>query len=108
MEILGGEIMKEFDKSSGQDKRQKIDECEAMEGAILFDGFEDAIVGVGTVFAHPVVIYSWKKCIEILEKGGLSYEDAVEYMEFNVTGAYLGESTPVVLRDDLMKDLASD
>jgi hypothetical protein len=32
---------------------------------------------------------------------GMSYEDAVEWMEFNVVGAWMGEHTPAWIDDDL-------
>ena len=55
-------------------------------GALLADGFEDAIVGVCERFgALPVVAYDRGKCIEILvERDGMDYEEAVEYFEFNM------------------------
>ena len=30
----------------------------------------------------------------------MDYEDAVEHMEFNVTGAYVGKQTPVFMREE--------
>lgn len=81
--------------------REKLENCELFRGAILLEGFDDAIIGGGTQFNHPVIIYSWKKCIEIVQSQGLSYEEAVEHLDFNVRGAYIGDSTPVFLIDNL-------
>jgi len=69
------------------------------EEALLADGFEDAIVGICEKFgAVPVVAYDREKCIEILmEQDGMGYEEASEFFEFNVVGAYVGEGTPVFL-----------
>jgi hypothetical protein len=65
------------------------------------DGFDDAIIGVSEDFnAKARLIYSVKKCIKILMEGDMFYEDAVEYFDFNVSGAYVGERTPVWCRDD--------
>jgi hypothetical protein len=37
-----------------------------------------------------------RKCIDILMKrDDMTEEEAVEYFEFNVTGSYVGENTPV-------------
>jgi hypothetical protein len=47
----------------------------------------------------PRAVYSYDKCVEVLERD-MDYEDAVEYMEFNVTGAYVGEQTPVFTREE--------
>lgn len=56
------------------------------------DGFDEAIIGVNE---YPMkLIYSVKRCIEILEKD-MSTEDAIEYFNFNVYGAYVGEQTPI-------------
>lgn len=59
------------------------------------DGFDEAIIGVCEDFTAPVrLIYSVKKCIEILMRD-MSEEDAMEYFSFNVSGGYVGEKTPV-------------
>ncbi len=43
---------------------------------------------------HPVALYDRKKCIEILEKQGMTKEEAYEYFDYNVIGAWMGKSTP--------------
>ena len=72
---------------------------EALDAEALFaDGFDDAILGVGFQQSKgPFVVYDWLKCVEVLTEGGLSWDEAVEHMDFNVTGAWVGESTPVFL-----------
>jgi hypothetical protein len=69
------------------------------EEALLADGFEDAIVGICERFgALPVAAYDRVKCIEILvERDGMNYDEALEYFDFNVAGAYVGDGTPVFL-----------
>ena len=67
---------------------------------LLADGFEDALIGYGTRFSYGVAVYSRRKCLDILvERDGMDYEEAVEFFDFNVTGAYVGENTPVFLED---------
>jgi hypothetical protein len=45
-------------------------------------------------------VYDLNKCIEVLvDRDGMSQEEAVEYMDFNVLGAYVGEETPIFLGD---------
>ena len=74
---------------------------EVLEGSLLLKEFEDALIGYGYQFSYPVAVYSRKKCIEILmDNGIIEYEDATEYFDFNVAGAYMGESTPVFLDDE--------
>ena len=65
---------------------------------IVADGFEDALIGVGQQFNKAMAVYDRQKCIEILiERDGMSDEEAVEYFEFNVIGAWVGEQTPMFL-----------
>jgi hypothetical protein len=45
------------------------------------------------------LIYSVAKCIDILTKQGMDELDAVEYFEFNVSGSYVGEKTPIWCED---------
>ena len=67
--------------------------------ALLAEGFEDAIIGMCERFhAEPVVAYDKDKCVKILiERDEMSYEEATEYFEFNVQGAWMGEGTPVFI-----------
>jgi len=72
-------------------------ECE--QEFLFADGFEAAIVGFTemNMGSDSKVVYDWEKCVEILMKD-MSEEDALEYMSFNVTGAYVGEHTPIFIR----------
>jgi hypothetical protein len=68
-----------------------------MEKEIMFcDGFKEALIGTGKRFTHPVAVYSKTKMLEILKKN-MTEEEAQEYFDFNIAGAYIGESTPVFL-----------
>ena len=60
------------------------------------DGFDKAIVGVVHRMDTMAVCYDKNKVIEILMED-MSYEDAIEYFEFNIAGAWVGESTPFFL-----------
>ena len=61
------------------------------------DGFDDAIIGVDENTMR--LIYSVKKCIEILISEGMSEEDALEHFNYNVSGGYVGEKTPIWCND---------
>ena len=67
--------------------------------ALMADGFDEAILGISQrVGMEDVVAYDRDKCISVLvDRDGMSSEDAVEYFEFNVAGAYMGENTPVFI-----------
>ena len=61
---------------------------------LLFaDGFDKAIVGVSQQFNSLSVAYDKSKCIEILKKD-MSEDEAMEYFEYNIAGAYIGQHTP--------------
>jgi hypothetical protein len=59
-------------------------------------GFAEAFIGVSTQFDRVMAVYDRQKCIEILMRD-MSEEDAYEYFEFNVAGAYVGENTPAFI-----------
>ena len=66
--------------------------------ALKADGFDDAILGISTrIGDESLLAYDYDKCIKILQKD-MSYEEAVEFMEFNVVGSYVGEGTPIFIK----------
>jgi len=67
-----------------------------MSDLLQADGFEDALLGVGRKKgSEDSLVYSYEKCVDILVKQGMSHEDAIEWMEFNVVDAYVGPTTPI-------------
>ena len=71
------------------------------ERLVKANGLEDAIIGVGSRMNMPdVLIYSYNKCVKIfMEKEGWTHEEAVEWMDFNVVGAWVGETTPIFVHE---------
>lgn len=65
--------------------------------SLIADGFDLAVIGVDTRDGR--FVYSVSKCIEILINGGMGYEEAIEYFDYNVAGAYVGEMTPIFVLD---------
>lgn len=82
-------------------KKQQIEEwlSEAFpdQEILMADGFEEAFIGVGMQFNKPIAIFDYDKCLTILQKDGMTYYEAEEYMQFNVVGSYVGENTPAFL-----------
>ena len=70
------------------------------EPIIIADGFDEAFIGVD--YNTRRAIYSNAKCIDKLIREGMSLEEAEEYFEFNVAGAYVGERTPIWCDDRLL------
>jgi hypothetical protein len=67
--------------------------------ALLVDGFDKAIIGMAErIGLGPVVAYDVEKIIEILmTRDEMSYEEAYEYFDFNIQGAWMGDFTPIFI-----------
>jgi len=67
--------------------------------ALICDGFDDAIIGLASrINLGPVVAYSVEKIIEIMmDRDGMSYEEAYEFYSYNIVGSWVGEGTPVFI-----------
>ena len=60
--------------------------------------FDEAIIGVAErIGMEAVVAYDIDKIIKILARD-MTEEEAVEYFDFNIIGAYVGERTPVYIK----------
>ena len=69
------------------------------ESFLKADGFDEAIIGVDQALMR--LVYSVSKCIAIIEfDHNTTRTEAIEYFEFNVRGAYVGEKTPIWCEDD--------
>ena len=73
----------------------------------LADGLEAALVGVGRRCGQPdLAVYSIEKAIEVLmQDQGCSREDAVEWLEFNSIGAWVGDDTPIWIEETNIAEL---
>jgi len=67
--------------------------------ALLCDGFDEAIIGTAErINLGPVVAYDTNKMITILmERDGMTLEEAWDFFDFNIQGAWMGEFTPVFI-----------
>lgn len=83
------------------DMREYVDNyADATEDTLLLaDGFDAAIVGVMEGMGRtPAVAYDHARCVQILvERDGMEEDEAAEFMDFNVTSAFVGDGTPVFL-----------
>lgn len=72
------------------------------EGLIVLDGFNDCILGrIQQAGSDLKVIYSIK-CIlsKLMERDGMSYDEAYEFYEYNILGLHGQESFPAFLIDN--------
>lgn len=71
--------------------------AESNPEALFADGFDDALVGIARRCGQPdLAIYDYELGVKVLmDRDGMSEEEAIEYMEFNVVGAWVGPNTPI-------------
>ena len=66
------------------------------EELLIANGLDEAVVGI--VPKTMQLVYDTDKIIEILmNRDGMSEEDAFEYFHYNIEGAYVGEKTPIIM-----------
>jgi hypothetical protein len=71
---------------------------ESGEPLLKMDGFDDCIAGViERIGQEPIICYDKTKVLDQMVKDGMTYEEAVEYFEYNQLGAWVGERTPCFL-----------
>lgn len=87
-------------------KQDKIDRIEELKQtiadynpeAMFADGFDHAIMGYSNDLK---VIYSANMILETLvERDGMTPDEAIDYFNFNIEGAYVGEYTPIFMHED--------
>ncbi len=70
---------------------------EQYDGILFADGLDKACIGVAHRYTGDVACYDMDLCIEALMEDGMTCEDAREYFDYNVLGAFIGEHTPVFI-----------
>jgi len=67
------------------------------------DGHDDAIIGPAMVWTEDgslreVLVYDAEKIrATLMKRDGMSFEEAREFIEFNIEGAYMGPHTAIVV-----------
>ena len=76
---------------------QALEELE--ENTLLMDGFDEAFIGWSRRINEPLLaVYSYDGLIKVCtERDGMSFDEAVEYVDYNVVGAWVGEKTPIIV-----------
>lgn len=75
-------------------------ECirELFPEVMVMDGYDDCILGViERIGMDPIVCYDKQMVLMQLQCEGSSYEEAVEWYEYNMVGAWVGDATPCFL-----------
>ncbi len=73
--------------------------------ALFADGYDAALIGIAERCGQPTLaVYSVPAMINVLvERDGMSEEEAAEFISFNTLGCWAGENTPLFfwpLKDD--------
>ena len=93
-----GNLEKQED-SLNTDLREHLNDM--FEGLLFLSEreFDAAILGVAErIGMSPIVAYDTAKILDILcERDGMEGDEALEYFEFNIAGAYVGERTPIFI-----------
>ena len=70
----------------------------ANERAMLVDGHDDALAGYDT---QGRAIYFVDAIIgRLMQRDGMTHEEAIEFFDFNIAGAYVGEYTPIYMYEE--------
>jgi hypothetical protein len=70
---------------------------------LKIDGHDDAIIGPAMVWTEDgnlrdVLVYDAEKIRDkLMQRDGMTAEEAREYIEFNIEGAYMGPHTAIVV-----------
>lgn len=96
--------MYELDEHRGLHIRRRLTEL-AEEGEwqlILFDDLDSCLIGAGGQYTQqPLAVYSRSLIRRHLMAGGLTFEQAEDYMSFNIEQLWAGPGTPIIVDDEL-------
>lgn len=68
---------------------------------LTWDGYEDAVIGIAYRGDESFVVYDWYKCLDILvERDGMTRDEAKEWFLYNTAGASMGGGDPAWLDSD--------
>jgi len=68
-----------------------------------WDGLNKAIIGIGSRCGfEDVLVYDYEKMIEIfMDNENWTMEESIDYISFNIEGAYIGKDTPIILHNNV-------
>ena len=68
---------------------------------ITGEKYDKAISGIASVWQGnqrvETLIYSGQKLMEIFMEEGMTDEEAIEWISFNIEGGYHGPATPIIM-----------
>ena len=99
---MTSKLIKDYREYNKANRIRQVLEAENPE-ALLADNLDNALIGVyrprWEETALPVAVYSVCKIIDEFVKDGMDEEEALEFYDYNIVGAYMGEFTPIYIDD---------
>jgi len=78
--------------------KEYIEETYPDEAISILIGLDEAFIGVGSSAHRLFACYDSDKIIDILmERDGMTEEEAEEFFDFNIAGLMIGDNTPVLI-----------
>ena len=64
------------------------------------DGLDEALIGTAyRIDLGEILVYDFDKCVDIfMDINYWTEEEAIDWVEYNVVGAYVGEDTPIFVK----------
>lgn len=77
---------------------------------LKWDGFDNAIIGVGgRCNTDPMIVYDYDKMVDVLVmRDGMAHEEAEEYLDYNVVCAWIGDTTPIILKHKSIEEIEEE
>ena len=77
---------------------------------LKWDGFDSAIIGVGERNnTDSMIVYDYDKMVKVLvTRDDMSYEEAEEYIDFNIVGDLIGDTTPIIVNKKSIKEIEEE
>lgn len=71
-------------------------EWDFADDVLLADGFDECIIGKN--YADGRAVYSIERMLEVMIiRDEMSMDESIEYFDFNIGTAYVGEMTPIYI-----------
>lgn len=84
-------------------------DSEILGEILVADGLEEAFIGVAQQYNKYFALYDRDAAIKIfMDRDDMTLEEAEEWFEFNVVGAWVGENTPAFVTKCKFKNLKNE
>jgi len=89
-----GEVLSRTGVNEPVDRRKL--QVEKYDDVLYADGLDYALIGHTMTGSTIKAVYDYWRCVEwFAHTGPMTRVSAVEYVDFNVTGAFVGPQTPI-------------